>query len=321
MRPYIIAEIGFNHEGDPDEARAMIRAAARAGADAVKFQTYRAIDLALPSSPHFELIKTGEMDLEMHRALAQEAGEAGVDFLSTPFSRWAVDLLEEVGVKSYKVASMDSTNKYLLRYIAQTGKPIFMSTGMASLDEMAEMLPFLSSQGAGPVSLLHCLALYPAPASALNLEIIPLLAEMFDVPIGYSDHYPGIDACLAAAMMGAEVIETHFTLDTTREGGDHFHSVDPDMLRRLVDQIALFTEMRGTTAAIHDRPDRDMAAQFRRGVYTARDLTAGEEIGADDLLFCRPASSLTPNDYWQINGRRVKADIAAHQELTADLLD
>ena len=242
----IIAEIGFNHEGDLKLAIEMIKAAAKAGTHAVKFQTYKASDLALPSASHYQAIKSGEMSLEQHVELAKIAHGCGIEFLSTPYSPWAIDILEKVGVPAYKVASMDCTNKHLLGFIAETKKPIYLSTGMATLTEISETLYYLSEVKSGPVTLLHCMSLYPAEAKDLNLAIIPYLKELFGVSVGYSDHYPGIKACLVAAMLGAEVIETHFTLDITKEGADHYHSVDAEMLRQLVTEIDLFQQMKGT---------------------------------------------------------------------------
>ena len=175
---YVIAEIGFNHEGDVALAKEMIKAAATAGADAVKFQTFRASDIALPTGSHYEAIKCGEMDLGQHQELFRVATDCNVDFLSTPFSPWAVELLETVGVPAYKVASMDCTNHYLLGYVAQTKKPIYLSTGMATLNEIFGSLEFLREKGSGPVTLLHCLALYPAKAEDLNLTIINFLNHL-----------------------------------------------------------------------------------------------------------------------------------------------
>ena len=311
----IIAEIGLNHEGDIPLATKMIEAAAKAGADAVKFQTFRAIDLALPTAPHYEAIACGQMTLEQHQELAAAAKENGVEFLSTPFSPWAVELLEKVGVKAYKVASMDCTNRHLLGYIAQTGKPIYLSTGMATLAEIGETLEFLEKTGAGPVTIFHCLSLYPARAEDLNLEIIPLLNRIFGIPVGYSDHYPGTKACLAAVMLGAQVIEAHFTLDPSKEGGDHQHSVDPAMLEQLIKDIDLFQQMRGDRQAIHHRPDRSFAKDYRRGVYAARGLEKGERIREKDLLFCRPVSQLSPNDLEWLRGRTLVQEISVFKEI------
>ena len=312
---YIIAEIGFNHEGDLPLAVEMIQAAAEVGADAVKFQTFRAIDLALPTAPHYEAIACGQMTLEQHQELAAAAKESGVEFLSTPFSPWAVELLEKVGVRAYKVASMDCTNRHLLGYIAQTGKPIYLSTGMATLAEIGETLELLEKIGVGPVTIFHCLSLYPAQAGDLNLEIIPLLSRIFGVPVGYSDHYPGTKACLAAVMLGAQVIETHFTLDPFKEGGDHQHSVDPPMLEQLTIDIDLFHQMRGDGQAIYHRPDRSLAQDYRRGMYAARDIVKGGVVCQEDLLFCRPTSQLAPNDLERLGRMTLTRDVAVFEEI------
>lgn len=315
---YVIAEIGFNHEGRLDVAEQMIRAAAQAGAHAVKFQTYRADDIALPTSPHFEAIRCGEMNRDDHARLAAVAKDCAVDFLSTPYSPWAVDLLESLGVPAYKVASMDCTNRHLLSHIARTAKPIYLSTGMATLSEIAETLAFLKEIGSGPVSLLHCMSLYPAAAADLNLAAIPLLKDLFGLTVGYSDHYPGTAACLAAAMLGAEVIETHFTLDCAQPGGDHGHSADPAMLKRLIDDIQLFTAMRGDKNALLARPDRKYAKDYRRGLYAARDLSKGDTIQVADLFLTRPVSELSPNDIDWIQGRKLSKNLAANTAISRD---
>ena len=319
--PKIIAEIGFNHEGDMKLAIEMTKSAAKAGVNAVKFQTYKAADLALPSAPHYQAIKRGEMSLEQHMELAEIAHGCGVEFLSTPYSPWAIEILEKVGVLAYKVSSMDCTNKHLLGFIAETKKPIYLSTGMATLTEISETLFYLSEVKSGPVTLLHCMSLYPAEAKDLNLAIIPYMKELFGVPIGYSDHYPGIKACLAAAMLGAEVIETHFTLDITKEGADHYHSVDAEMLSQLVTGIDLFQQMKGAKQGCYNRPDRKYATQYRRGVFTAKSLKKGDILREEDLLFCRPTSQLKPEDLKWLEGRTIKQDIEEFQAVDRDAVE
>ena len=315
MESHIIAEIGFNHEGDIDLAVKMVTSAAAAAADAVKFQTFRADDIALPTSRHHKTIKQGELGFDQHVQLYNAAKECGVDFLSTPFSPWAVELLEKVGVSAYKVSSMDCTNKHLLKYIAQTGKPIYLSTGMATLGEIANTLAFLEKEKSGCVTLLHCISMYPAEPESLNLDIIPFLREVFDKPVGYSDHYPGTRACLAATMLGAEVIETHFTLDSSKEGADHFHSVEPHSLKTLISDIALFSSMRGSKYAVFDRPDRSHARNLRRGLYAARGLGKGDTLKQEDVLLCRPTSELSPNDLRWLTGKVVAQNVSPHEAI------
>ena len=313
--PTIIAEVGFNHEGDMEKAMAMIRGAAEAGADAVKFQSFKATDLALPGAAHFELIRSGELSEEQHRELFEEARRLGLSFLSTPFSRVNVDLLERIGVGAYKVASMDLDNRHLLEHIAGTGKPVYLSTGMALLSEIAEALEHLDKCGAAEVTILHCIANYPAQAEELNLAAIPYLKRVFGVPVGYSDHYPGTKACLMAALLGAEVIETHFTLDTSWPGGDHAHSATPQSLGALIEDLRLLKEMEGEPILGAKRPDRANAGQFRRGLYAARNLSPGERLTEEDLLLCRPPSELSPNDLEWLLGREVRTAVAAHEPL------
>jgi len=316
--PKIIAEIGFNHAGDIELAKRMITAAAVAGADIVKFQTFLASELVLPKSPHYNLIKQGEMSLEQHQSLAEFAREKNIDFMSTPFSRRGVDMLEKVGVNSYKVASMDLTNLYLLEYIAQTGKAIYLSTGMATLSEISYTMEFLNSYKNMNVSLLHCISNYPTKAKDLNLRTIPLLKSIFTVPVGYSDHYPGVKACLNAAILGADILETHFTLDTSMSGPDHAHSVTKEMLRQLIEDIKSYNEMAGNESFFILRKDRSNASSFRRGIYAARSMVEGDIIKSDDLILCRPESEFSTHDFGWLLGQSVKKPIKKYESLSRD---
>ncbi len=314
--PLLIAEVGFNHEGDWELAARMAREAALAGADLVKFQTFETLDLVLPDSPHTSLIKPGEMTAEHAEHMAAVCREAGVGFFSTPFSLRAVEMLEKVGVTVYKVASMDLTNLPLLGEIARTGKPMVVSTGMASLAEIATAVEHLHACGASEVALLHCIAKYPAAAAELRLDAMDRLRAVFGLPVGYSDHFPGTKACLAAFFRGAEIIETHFTLDTSLPGGDHAHAADPELLRALVRDMRLFLEMQGEGDFFAHRPDADNARAFRRGLYAARDLSAGHVLRLEDLLQCRPAGTLTPNDLPVLLGKALAREAQRHEILS-----
>ncbi len=317
MTTRIIAEIGFNHGGDMEQARLLIKAAAAAGAHAVKFQSFRADDIALPNSPHFALIESGEMSEEEHFDLAALARQSGVDFLSTPFGDWAVDMLEKIGVSEYKIASMDLDNTPLLDRVAATGKAVHLSTGMATLAEIATAVEFLQEHGAGEISLLHCVSKYPPSADELNLATIPRLKAIFGLPVGYSDHFPGVSACLAAFWQGAEIIETHFTLDNTRPEADHPHSADPKQLRWLVDEIKRHHAMIGRADLSVTRPDRPAAEAMRRGIHYARDMKAGERIGPGDVVSCRPVSEFSPRDLRSLMGRTLKTTVARDAPVNA----
>lgn len=313
--PLLVAEVGFNHAGSRDTAAAMIRAAAEAGADAVKFQTFRADDLALPSAPHYALIRSGEMEREDALFLAAEARACGIAFFSTPFSVQAVEILEQAQVPAYKIASMDLVTPYLLDAVAATGKPVILSTGMADLAEIGAAVERLRQGGAPQIGLLHCLSLYPARAEDCNLAAMATLKQAFGLPTGWSDHFPGTKACLAAFCAGAEIIETHFTLDTATPGGDHAHSADPQGLRDLLADMRLFATLQGRGDFFPQRPDREFAPAFRRGVYAARDLPAGTPLRAEDLLCCRPESACTPAMLPTLLGRTLARPLAAHQPL------
>ena len=317
---YVIAEIGFNHEGNMKLASEMIKAASDSGANAVKFQTFKAIDIALPTSPHYSAIKNGEMDFSQHQELFSIAKENAIDFISTPFSVNSIELLEKIGVSAYKVASMDCTNHHLLKYISQTKKPVYLSTGMAELSEISETLEYLESQNSGQISILHCISIYPAEVDQLNLEMIPFLKHIFNIPVGYSDHYPGTKACLLANFLGAEILETHFTLDSSKEGGDHFHSADPSQLKALIKDIEEFKSMRGSPKTIFQRKDRSFAQVFRRGVYSSKKLLKGDILKESDFILCRPESSFTPDDVEQLIGKKLCKDIEAYQPIESDVV-
>jgi N-acetylneuraminate synthase/N,N'-diacetyllegionaminate synthase len=238
---YVIAEIGFNHEGDPALAERMIEAAAAAGVDAVKFQTYRADRLVLRSAPHFDLIKHGELDTKTHHRLAEVAAAKGVDFLSTPYDDDSVSILEDVGAPAFKVASMDLTNDPLLRRVAKTGKPVLLSTGMATLPEIGRALDVIADAGGRDVIVFHCISKYPTPVEEANLLAMRQIAEAFAVPVGFSDHTLGTAASIASVALGGCAIEKHFTTDKALPGPDHKISADPAEMKALVDGVRVPT--------------------------------------------------------------------------------
>ncbi len=319
-RVLVIAEVGFNHGGDMNLASEMIRVAAAAGADCVKFQSYSAEGLVLRRVSHFDAIKVGELTTEDHLHLARTAESHGIEFLSTPYDERQVDLLEQVGVARYKVASMDVTNLPFLRYVGSVGKPVILSTGMANLGEIERAVEVMRSVGDIQVTLLHCVSRYPAEPGQVNLRTIEQLESAFGLPVGYSDHTLGNATALAAVALGAVVIEKHFTLDSSAEGADHSISAEPRQLGQLVTDIRDIRDSLGCWSASDRRVDRAQARLNRRGLFARMDIRAGTEITADMLKCVRPEEGLKPEYLQVVIGRRAKTDIGAEEPITFDVI-
>jgi N,N'-diacetyllegionaminate synthase len=332
-RTFVIAEAGVNHNGDPELARQLARAAAAAGADAVKFQTFDAERLASDESPkaayQLETTDPGESQRDMLRSLqlpeaeyerlARRCGDLGILFLSTPFDELSADLLEPL-VPAFKLGSGEVTNLPLLRHVAGKGKPVILSTGMSDLAEVQAAVAAIRRAGDPPLVLMHCVSSYPAPAAAANLRAIRTMAEATDLPVGYSDHTEGLEASLAAVALGACAIEKHFTLNRSMEGPDHHASLEPADLGRLIAGI------REVEAALGDGEKRPQDVELsnrdvvRRSLVAARPVAAGEELTAGHLITLRPAGGISPMDIDRVIGRVATREIAAGQRITeADL--
>ena len=315
---FVIAEIGPNHNGCLDTARSLIRAAAAAGADAVKFQRYAAERLVhggLLTMAHVrgthrtqrERMKSLEFTQDEWRELAGLAGACGVAFLASAFDEGSADALEEL-VPAFKVASGDLTHLPLIRHVAGKGKPVIISTGMASVAEIDTALALVPRER---VALLHCVSRYPTPPGASNLRSIPFLADRFGMPVGYSDHTVGTRACFAAVALGAVVIEKHFTLDKTQTPGDHPLSAEPDELADLVTGVREIEPMLGVHDKVPDEAELGMRQAMRRSIYARRDLAAGTRLTADDLVIMRPETGLSPSRLDDLLGRVVTRDVRA----------
>lgn len=326
-RVYVIAEVGGNHNGDPELAFRMVEAAAQAGANAVKFQTYKAETLVHPEleamplarkyfSRQFDRFKSLELDWAVYDRIIARCGELGIDFLTTPFDLEALDRLGP-RMPAIKVASGDLTYTQLLRAAAATGKPVVVSTGMADMDEIATVPHVVPSER---LALLHCVSVYPTPDDKANLGALTALARAFPgVTIGYSDHTIGIEAPLAAVAMGARIIEKHFTLDTRQELGDHRLSLEPDGMAAMVASIRRIEAMVGPAVKAPVEGEDAMRRMMRRGVYAARDLPAGHVLTEADLRVIRPTAALAPIDADRLLGRPLARAVAAAEALTLDV--
>ncbi len=320
---YIIAEAGVNHNGDMDLALRLVDAAAEAGADAVKFQTFHADELVSRTArkaryqientaddgSQFEMLKALELADEDYARLRDHAERRGIDFLSTPFSERAADLLERIGVSAYKVSSGDLTHLPLLRHIARKGRPIILSSGMATLAEIEEALGAIHAEGNRAISVLHCVSNYPAAPADCNLAAMETIARAFAVPVGWSDHTEGEAISLAAIARGARIIEKHITLDRALPGPDHRASMEPAEFARFVASIRAVESAIGTGIKAPTPAEIETAKVGRRSVVTLRALRAGDVLTAADVAIKRPGHGIAPRFLPYVIGRRLACDL------------
>lgn len=317
---FVIAEIGGNAGGDAALAVRMIEAAADAGADAVKFQMILPGALYREGSPGAAKIEREAFARADWTRLRDAARAANVVFLSTPFDAAAVLLLESLEVPAYKVASCDIDHHPLLERIAATGKPVFLSVGAATFDEIEEALTVLRHGGAGAAVLLQCTMAYPCPPEEANLRVLPALAERFGLPVGLSDHTEGIEIALAAVALGAAAVEKHVTIDRSLPGGDNAISILPEELRALVRGARRIEAALGSGVKAVSASEALIRPKARRAVVAARDLPEGHVLCAQDLSFLRPADGLSPREVARLLGRRLfRAVRADHPVLAEDL--
>ncbi len=328
----IIAEAGVNHNGDPAAARAMVAAAAEAGADMVKFQVFTAETLVTATAPKAayqeqrtptdrsqrDMLRRLELPPAAVRALAEDCRRAGIGFLATPFDEASLALLLDLGVTAIKVGSGEITNLPFLRRIGGAGKEVLLSTGMATLGEIEAALAVLETSGLPRerITVLHCCTEYPAPFEAVNLRAMTTIRHALHVRVGYSDHTPGIAVALAAAARGATVIEKHFTLDKDQPGPDHAASLDPDELAALVRGV------RQIETALGDGIKRPHPAELpnrtvvRRSIVAARPIRRGEPFTDKNLTTKRPATGLSPMLWDTVLGCRAVRDFAPDEPIT-----
>jgi N,N'-diacetyllegionaminate synthase len=307
----IVAEIGVNHEGDGEAALKLLRLAAEAGADAVKFQSYSPARYASADDPaRLERVSRFALDQEAHRRLAHQAKALGVHFFSTPLSEdWVPFLAEHADV--IKIASGDLIFEPVVRAAAASAKIVICSTGLATADEIDLAVGWVRDEvGAAALPerlvLMHCVSAYPTPIEEANLLSIPYLAERYGIPVGYSNHVIGIEACLAAVALGAQVIEAHFTdCKTGRSFRDHELSLEPQELRELVRLAPRFRASRGVVGKPRQNCEAGNLAAVRKGLIAARDLEAGTVLRREDLMFARPATEFAAGEIGAVIGRRL----------------
>lgn len=320
---FVIAEAGVNHNGRLDLALELIEAAARAGADAVKFQTFRAEELASPQTPpadyqrraseksQREMLKELELPREAYPVLVRTCREKGILFLSTPFDVDSLEFLIGLGMPAVKVPSGEVTNLPFLRRIASVGRPVILSTGMTDLGEIREAIGVIRESGDPPLAVLHCTSNYPASPETINLRAMHTLAEEFDTVVGLSDHSEGTEIPLAATALGAAIIEKHFTLSRDLPGPDHMCSLEPDELASMVAGIRKVEAALGSGEKRPHPSEEAVKRLVRRYLVFARDLRAGETVGIDDIVATRCDGELSPAQKESVVGRKLLEDQAA----------
>ncbi|MDY7088164.1 MAG: pseudaminic acid synthase [Actinomycetota bacterium] len=334
-RPYIVAEMSGNHNGSLDRALALVDAAADAGADAIKIQTYTADTMTVDvKHPRFQISKGHELwseaylyDLyerahtpwDWHQPIFERARERGITPFSSPFDRTAVELLEKLDAELYKIASSEITDLPLIRLAASTGKPIIISTGMASVKEIAAAVEAAESVGATDITVLSCTASYPAPPEYTNLRRIPVLAQMLERPIGLSDHTHGIGVPIASVAFGACLIEKHVTLDRADGGVDSAFSLEPAELKAMRIESERAWQALGTTHIGPTEAEKE-GLRFRRSLYVVADVKAGDQVTPENVRSIRPTGGLEPDAIGLVMGRTFTADAAKGTPLSWDFI-
>ena len=332
-KPYIIAEIGANHNGDIDLAKKMIKIAKDCGVDAVKFQSWTPDSLISKEEyeknqvyndgdggkKHFgslkQMVEKYYLREEQHFILKSFCDDLSIDFCSTPFSSVEVDLLESCEIPFYKIASMDINNYSLLEMVAEKNKPIILSTGMSTMGEIEKALNYLNKNNASDVALLHCISIYPPLYEDIHLNNITMLQQAFGLPVGFSDHTIGTSIPLASVVLGSCIIEKHFTLDKELPGWDHQISASPDEMKIICLESENIVKSLGSFSRIVSQAEQEKKLKFRRSVVIKGEFNSGHVITNNDIAFKRPGTFIQPEELQYVIGRKLKNSVKADQLL------
>ncbi len=329
MSTFVIAEAGVNHNGSIEIAKKLIDVASQAGADAVKFQTFKAKNLVSKNAQkanyqkettdedesQYEMIKKLELDVDTHKELMRYCDEKEIIFLSTPFDLESIEILDELGLEIFKIPSGEITNLPYLRAIGRLKKRVILSTGMADLGEIEDALDLLVDSGTKreDITVLHANTMYPTPTEDVNLRAMQTIASAFGVEVGYSDHTLGIEVPIAAVAMGARVIEKHFTLDRDMEGPDHKASLEPDELKAMVSGIRNIEKALGNGIKKPTPSEKPNIEVARKSIVASRDIQKGEPFSENNITVKRPGSGITPMRWDEIVGRVAQRDYKADE--------
>jgi len=327
---YIIAEIGGNFQVF-DEAKRLVDLACESGVDAIKLQTYKADTIVTKNAKfdldnvgdttQYELFQKYQIDFDLHKRVFEYIESKGIDWFSTPSHKTDVDMLEELGVQAHKLGADDATNLPLIKYIASKNKPVFLSSGMCTMQEVRDMVNVCLEVGNDQLVIFHTVSNYPTYPEQVNLEVIQTLKKEFPfLTIGFSDHTVGTTACLAAACMGAGVVEKHFTYDKTAEGPDHQLSANPEEMKEIVDKIREFELMRGTGAKRPVGKEITNREKNRKSIVTVKAIKKGEKLTVNNIDIKRPGYGIEPKYFDVILGSRVAIDIQEDEVLLNEYL-
>ncbi len=331
----IIAEAGCNHNGSLQMALELVDSAKSCGADAVKFQAFKAEKLVTRDAPQanyqvantgvvesqFDMIKRLELSTEEHRAISEHCASVGITYLCTPFDEDSADMLVELGVPAFKLGSGELTSLPLLKHIAGLGLPMILSTGMSNIGEVEEAVNTVRENGCPEIILLHCVSNYPADPAEVNLKAMKTLEMAFQLPVGYSDHTLGNEVGIAAVALGARVIEKHFTTSRDLPGPDHQASLEPDELEEMIRQIRTVESALGNGVKVPAPSERNTAEVARKSIAVARDMHKGDVIVESDLTVLRPGTGLKPNLIPYVIGKKLRNDIPAGTLIGFEVLE
>ena len=333
VQPFVIAEIGVNHNGSIEVAKKLIDKAKALGADAVKFQTFQASSLASPNTPkvayqerdkssasHREMLSRLELSVRDHHSLVDFCAARDVEFMSTPYGIEEVGILQTLGVRRIKTASADIVDLPLHEAIAATGLPVLISTGMASMEEIQAAIDIYPDP-LRTITLLHAVSKYPTPENEANVTRMVALDDRFGLPVGYSDHTESWFAAAAATALGARVIEKHFTLDKTWEGPDHRASADPESFGEMVDAIRRVSSTLGSGESRLQPEESQMARVSRKSLHFANEIPAGHEIAANDLVLMRPGTGIGWSERGRVIGTSARRDLQSGEMVRLQDLD
>ena len=315
---YVIAEAGLNHNGEINIAKKMIDDAYNAGADAIKFQTYKSENFLSESSEYFNFFKDVELSFDDFTILKDYADNIGITFLSTPFDFESADFLKKIGISAFKVASSDLTNIPLIEHIAKMNLPMIISTGLGTLDEIDESVEICNSLGNEKIAILHCVADYPANEEKANLDALITMKKKYEVPIGYSDNGESTVVDEVAVSLGADIIEKHFTLDKKMDGPDHSFSILPTDMKQLITKFRLIEKIKGTGNKVPNDSEIKNKIAIRKSITCSKSIKNGESFSLENIAIKRPGNGIDPKFWNKILGKKAIRDINKDEKISWD---